>query len=178
MINYQIFEAGKIFQKNNDYILPITIYSYEKDGKLKDKNNTSYKCNPENREMLIAVLPHIGKSADTKLKVTDVSTSKLYPDNLKGIIKLDDYYFTLNIEGGLAGFFGTRSKVVLTDRSVKQVSSNEYSFTGAISIKSYAWGVNISTLKYRLTEKLDLNKGIVYQKMVESSGDYFTLELK
>lgn len=63
------------------------------------------------------------------------------------------------------------------DRSINKTSVNTYVITGTIKINIYVAGINISRISYKSEEKIELSKGVIFQKFIEDTDAYFTIKL-
>ncbi len=65
----------------------------------------------------------------------------------------------------------------IENKQFKKTNNNTYTISGEIDIKINVAGVNISNISYKSEEILNTSKGIVFQKFVENSDSYFTIQL-
>ena len=83
----------------------------------------------------------------------------------------------ISFDSGLMNFFGSKSTIKIYDRK-KEINNRSLSIKSKISIKAYAFGIRIKQLNYLLTEKLNSNGLLTYQKFIENDGSYFTMLYK
>jgi len=83
----------------------------------------------------------------------------------------------LNFESGLLNFLGTKSNIKIYDRELKS-NKNEQIITSKLNIKAYMFGIRIKQLNYIITEELDDNGSLTFQKFTETDGSYFTMSYK
>ena len=93
------------------------------------------------------------------------------------IEKLENVDLDISFDSGLMNFFGSKSTIKIYDRK-KELNDRSLSIKSKISIKAYAFGIRIKQLNYSLTEKLNNNGLLSYQKFVENDGSYFTMVYK
>lgn len=172
-LNKQFFEAGKITKTKDYYEIKVTTELYDKNNILQEKYITTYKCVPEKFSVVLFVFPF----ANPKSKETEISTKSVNFKELYNIEKLATVDLEINFDSGLLNFFGSKSTIKIYDRK-KQINTKSVIITSKIRIKAYAFGIRIKQLNYLLTEKLNINGLLTYQKFVENDGSYFTLEYK
>jgi hypothetical protein len=173
LLNKQIFEAGKITKKKDYYEIKVTTTLYDKDKKSTDKYETTYKCKPDKFSIVVFVFPF----ANPKSKETEISTKSINFKELYNIEKLKNVDLDISFDSGLMNFFGSKSTIKIYDRK-KEINDNNLSIKSKISIKAYAFGIRVKQLNYTLTEKLNTNGLLSYQKFIEKDGSYFTMDYK
>ena len=89
------------------------------------------------------IFPFAAFSSDKTVKVQLNSEFELYPNPMKVDLTFDDIAFTVSIEGGALGFFGTNSKGTISNRKVVAYdpTSNVYDLISRITIKSFLFGL-------------------------------------
>lgn len=174
----QRIKAGELRTKGERLELPIIIYSYDANGRVQDSSSTVYSCSPGQKQMLAVVLPFALKRPKSTIKITDVNAPDLYPDQWNGITPLPDRTLKLDIEGGWAGFFGARSEVVYADRLLTPTGSSTYTISGTLTISSYAWGINVSTIIFKTSESVERKVGLVHLEFRKANGEHSTIELE
>ena len=172
-LNKQLFEAGKITKKKDYYEIKVTTTLYDKNKMIKEKYTTTYKCEPEKFSIVLFVFPF----ANPKSKETEISTKSINFKELYNIKKLENVDLDINFDSGLMNFFGSKSTIKIYDRK-KEINNRSLSIKSKISIKAYAFGIRIKQLNYLLTEKLNSNGLLTYQKFIENDGSYFTMLYK
>lgn len=173
LLNKQLFEAGKITKKKDYYEIKVTTTLYDKNKTLKEKYTTTYKCEPEKFSIVLFVFPF----ADPKSKETEISTKSINFKELYNIEKLENVDLDISFDSGLMNFFGSKSTIKIYDRK-KEINNRSLSIKSKISIKAYAFGIRIKQLNYLLTENLNSNGLLTYQKFIENDGSYFTMLYK
>ena len=93
------------------------------------------------------------------------------------IEKLNNIDLDISFDSGLMNFFGSKSTIKIYDRK-KEVNNNSVIIKSKIIIKAYTLGIRIKQLNYTLTEKLNANGLLSYQKFIEKDGSYFTMDYK
>ena len=96
---------------------------------------------------------------------------------LYNIENLNNVEIDLSFDTGLMNFFGSKSTIKIYDRK-KEIKNNSLSIKSKIIIKAYTLGIRIKQLNYSLTEKLNANGLLSYQKFIEKDGSYFTMDYK
>lgn len=173
LLNKQLFEAGKITKKKDYYEIIVTTTLFDVNKIVKEKYITTYKCEPEKFSIVLFVFPF----ANPKSKETEISSKSINFKELYNIEKLENVDLEISFDSGLLNFFGSKSKIKIYNRK-KEINNTSWSITSKISIKAYAFGIKVKQLNYYLTEKLDTNGLLTYQKFIENDGSYFTMEYK
>lgn len=176
--NYQSIEVGSLKTSAGIMEVKMTVITYSEKNNMKSASQTVIRCDPKAGEVLMGIFPFAGGANNRSLKVELAKKVKLYPQGWRGKTVLEDFSFDLKFEGGAAGFFGTESKVSLTDRKVSKVNDDLYGISGKMTLKAYVFGIKISTIYYNYFEEIRTGTGIVRQKITETNGNYFTIELK
>ena len=172
-LNKQIFDAGKIMQKNGNYEIKITTELFDKNKKSIEKYETIYKCKPDKFSVVVFVFPF----ANPKFKETEISTKSTNFRDLYNLNKLDDIDLDLSFDSGLMNFFGSKSSMRIYDRK-KSLKNNNTIIMSKIIVKAYTFGIKIKQLNYNIVEMLNNNGRLTYQKFTENDGSYFTLNYK
>jgi hypothetical protein len=175
ILSIQYIKVGNIVEINKDYILDIKIKSFNNKGVLQKEETSQYSCNIKGGNIFMGVIPFINKPSK-KMVINVLSKNTLYPSDITASKRLNDYKIGATYK---AGFLGVNTKINIDykDRSINKTSVSTYVITGAIQIKIYVAGVNVSRINYKSEEILDLSKGVIFQKFVEDSGAYFTISL-
>lgn len=174
----QVFVVGKIKLAGQQYVMPLKVYLYDKNGELKDSLNTKYTCNPSNKKVLMNIFSFADFSSDKTVKV-DLHNGDFYPTKVSAGNEFADIEFSLSIEGGMAGAFGSSSKVKIYERKITGIDTpkDTYTISSKIEIKAYAFGIRLTTLNYVVSETINKQRGILEQSFKEDTGEYFTIKL-
>uniref|UniRef100_UPI0040493944 hypothetical protein n=1 Tax=Flavobacterium sp. TaxID=239 RepID=UPI0040493944 len=173
LLNKQIFEAGKVIKKNGNYAIKVTTELFDKNKIATEKYETTYKCNPDKFSIVVFVFPFANpKSQETEIRTNSINFKELY-----NIENLNNVEIDLSFDTGLMNFFGSKSTIKIYDRK-KEIKNNSLSIKSKIIIKAYTLGIRIKQLNYSLTEKLNANGLLSYQKFIEKDGSYFTMDYK
>lgn len=172
MVSKQIVEAGSVYQKGTKNILPVKILSYDRKGKLKDTYQTNYTCNPLESSLFMYIFQLSDNQSYTDVSVQLLSKNDFYLQGIKVNDALPNISFSMDIEGGVLGFFGANSKIKISGRKILAEESTLQNFRihEKIQIKAYMFGFNISTINYTVSEIFNTTKGIVKQEYKEDSG--------
>ena len=173
LLNKQIFEAGKILNKNGNYDIKVTTELFDKNKIATEKYETTYKCKPDKFSVVVFVFPF----ANPKSKETEISSKSVNFKELYNIEKLNNIDLDISFDSGLMNFFGSKSTIKIYIRK-KEVNYNSVIIKSKIIIKAYTLGIRIKQLNYTLTEKLNANGLLSYQKFIEKDGSYFTMDYK
>ena len=117
----------------------------------------------ENKQVLMGIFPFAGGKSKKSLVVKMNDGAIMYPANWRQLSELKDFNFHLNLKGGAIGFLGAKSTVSISNRKVMPLKKT-FGVSGKVTIKAYALGIRISTIKYDFFEEIDVEKGIVRQK--------------
>ena len=180
VISKDLLKVGKLNRLQDKLTVNVKVYNYGKNGNIEDSSETKYTCNPNEEKILMNIFPFAAFSSDKTVKVQLNSEFELYPNPMKVDVTLDDIAFTVLIEGGALGFFGTNSEGTIANRKVVAYNpdSDAYTLTSTITIKSFLFGLNVNTISYVLREQINPNKGVLKQVFKEPSGEYFTVKRK
>jgi hypothetical protein len=174
--NYQTIEVGNVNNKDGKIEAKMTIITYDKDGTLEDASQTNLVCTPESKQVLMGIFPFAGTKSKRSMVAKMDNGAILYPANWRKLKELADFNFNLDFKGGAVGFFGTKSTISIKNRKVMPLE-NSFGVQGDMVIEAYVIGINVSTIKYKFFEEIDIQKGIVRQKFTENNGNYFTIEI-
>ncbi len=175
----QKIEAGTVQKKGSKYILPVKLFSYDEDGKLKDTYETNYSCDPSSGKLFMHVFPLSDIQKHTNVSVRLLSENDFYPIGMRGKDTLPDIFFSMDIESGVLSFFGANSKIKISDRKIftEERESQNYYIKEKIEIKAYLFGLKINTINYVVDEIFNPVTGIIKQEYKENSGAYFIITL-
>ncbi|WP_317130124.1 hypothetical protein [Flavobacterium profundi] len=173
LLNKQIFEAGKVIKKNGNYAIKVTTELFDKNKIATDKYETIYKCKPDKFSIVVFVFPF----ANPKSKETEISSKSLNFKELYNIEKLNNVEIDLSFDSGLMNFLGSKSTIKIYDRK-KEINGTNLSIKSKINIKAYTLGIRVKQLNYTITEKLNSDGLLSYQKFIEKDGSYFTMYYK
>jgi len=174
--SYQTIAVGKVNKADGKIETIMTVITYKPDGTQKNADQTNLVCTPDSRQVLMGIFPFGGGKSNQTLIVKMKSGGILYPSDWRNHSELKDFKFSMNILGGAAGFFGTRSEVSISNRKVMHLT-NSFGVSGQLSMKAYVLGIRVSNIQYDFYEEIDEVEGIVYQKYTDSNGSYFTTEI-
>ncbi len=175
---WEVVKVGTTRTRAERLELPMDIFSYNEKGRLQDSTRTIYTCTPGERQMVLVLLPFATQRPKSTIRITDVNAPDLYPQKWNGTMALPDRTMSLDIEGGVAGFFGANSKVVYTGRVLTPTGPSSYRITGTLTVSTYAWGINVSNITFRITEVIDLKVGVVRQDLHRTNGAHTTVKLQ
>jgi len=180
IISKDLLKVGKLNRLKDQLTVNVKVYNYSKNGDIEDSSETKYTCSPNEEKILMKIFPFAAFSSDKTVKVQLNSEFELYPIPMKVDVTLDEISFTVSIEGGTLGFFGTNGKGKIANRKVVAYdpTSNVYELISRITIKSFLFGLNINTISYVVNEQIHSNKGVLKQVFKKPSGEYFTVKLK
>jgi hypothetical protein len=179
--SFQKFLIGSIEKQPEIYRLPVDLYSYNAEGELQDSTKTIYSCRPEEQQVLINVFPFTdyGKGSEIKVKLLDMNT--FYPADPEPGWEMKPLEFEMNIEKGLVGFLGGKSKINMYDRQVvpnDTLQAGQYQINSEVDLGVYVLGIKMKGFEYRVIEIIDKSQGIIWQKFTSNDdGSYFVIRL-
>jgi hypothetical protein len=175
IVGYQYIKVGNIIENNNVFSLEINMKKFDSKGNLKKEETSKYSCNRKEGSIFMGIIPFINKPSK-KINIDVLSKKPLYPNNFQEINFLDDYKITATYKTGFLGVTAI-TNMDYRNRKIKKTNNNTYTIFGEINIKINVAGINISNISYKSEEILNASKGIVFQKFIENSGSYFTIQL-
>ena len=175
----QIFQVGEVKKGKELHTMPLKVYSYDKNNKLKDSSETKYTCKPSAGEIFMNVFPFAEFSVNKTVKIKLSSGNSFYPATWETGQEIADISFSLSLEGGVLGVFGTSSKIRIYERKITahDTLKNTYTIIAKMQIIAYMFGIRMDTIEYTITETIHPQKGIIKQYFKESTGEYFTIKL-
>lgn len=179
--SYQKLIVGSIQENTNTYRLPVELYSYSADGELQDSTITLYTCRPDEQQVLLYVFPFTDYGKGSEIKVNLLDTKTFYPVSPEPGWEMRPIEFALNIDKGLVGFLGGKSKITIKDRKVVSndtLQSGQYQINSEVDIGVYVLGIKMKKFGYRVIEIIERNRGIIWQKFTsKDDGSYFVIRL-
>lgn len=177
----QVLNVGSITEDENQFRLPVEIIAYNREGTVQDTTRTIYKCNPEEQNIFVNIFPYsdYGKGGEIKVKPED--TSSLYPVNPGVGWQMKPIHFEMHINKGLVGFLGGKSKIKMYNRRVvanDTLTAGEYEINSSVNLGVYVMGIKVKGLDYRVSEVVDRERGLIYQKFRAGDGSYFVIQLQ
>ncbi|QHI36595.1 hypothetical protein IMCC3317_19580 [Kordia antarctica] len=172
-LNKQTFESGKVIDKNGYYEIEVITELFDKDKKATDKYTTTYRCKPDEASIMVMAFPFSNpKSKETEINTTSEKFKELYD-----LENLEDIELEMSFDSGLLNFFGSKSSIKIYNRELV-VQPDNNAIKSKIKIKAYVLGIRIKQLNYTVTEKLNKNALLTFQKFTEEDGSYFTMIYK
>lgn len=173
LLGKQLFLIGDLKREGETYKVDLSTELYNAKGQLDEKYTTTYKCNPNQFDVLLNVFPFADPD-DEKIKVdvTSEDFKQLY--DLQSENELKDIRLKLSIESGVLSFFGSKSLVTITNRKRKKENGKIMISSKAV-VEAYTMGIKIKTINYSVEEYLFENFVLQEQKFTEDNGAYFTM---
>jgi hypothetical protein len=169
----QIFDAENMVQSGGSFFVNINTKIYDEAQKLESAYTTSYRCNPEESNVLLSVFTINPKKQKISVSVKSGDFKKLYDLNYL----LRSLSLTMYIESGILNFLGSKNNIDMTNRSITKENSG-WKITENLTIKASLLGVRIKTINYSATEYLSGAGLLEKQIFKQSNGDYFTINYK
>lgn len=169
----QIFTAGKMGQSGGSFFVNINTTIYDESQKLESTYTTTYRCKPEESNVLLSVFTLNPKKQKISVSVKSGDFKKLYDlNNLLSSLSL-----TMYIESGILNFLGSKNNIDMDSRTLTQENTG-WKIAERLTIKAYLLGIRIKTINYNVTEYLTSAGLLEKQLFKESNGDYFTITYK
>lgn len=177
----QKLTVGSIEQTEDIYRLSLELYLYDEKGQLQDSSITIYSCRPDEQQVLLNIFPFSNYGNGSKIKVKLLDTNTFYPTAPEPGWEMEPIEFALNIDKGLAGFLGGKSKINIYDRRVVSndtLQAGQYEINSNVDMSVYVLGVKVKGLSFQVVEIIDDDKGIIWQKFTRKDDDsYFVIRL-
>ncbi len=178
--SFKKFFVGLIEKKEDFYKLPVDVFSYNSEGLLQDSVRTTYICKPGEQNVFINIFPFSDYKNENEIKVRLLDTNSFYPTKPEIGWEIKPIEFALNIDKGVVGFLGGKSKIRIFDRRIVQndtLQVGEYEINSTVEFGVYVLGIKVKGLTYKAIEIIDPIKGIIYQKFTSSDGSFLTNRL-
>ena len=163
--SYEKFIVGSIEQQPDQYRLPVELYSYNAAGELQDSTKTLYTCRSGEKQVLLNVFPFTDYGKGSEIKVNLLDTKAFYPVSPEPSWKMEPIEFALNIDKGLVGFLGGKSKITIYDRRMvlnDTLQTGQYQINSEVDLGVYVLGIKVKGFGYRVIEIIDENQGIIW----------------
>lgn len=170
LIDKQTFKAGKITESKGELKLKVITKLFDKSGKIKDKYNTIYRCQPKESQLMIMAFLF----SDPQSKEIEISTTSKNFKNLYALNNLKDIEVKIDFDSSL---LGSKSFIKIYDRT-SQVLRNQIHINSKLIVKAYALGIRVKKLHYTIFEKLNKNGFLTFQKFKKEDSSYFTIKYK
>jgi hypothetical protein len=131
--------------------------------------------------VLLNVFPFTDYGKGSEIKVNLLDTKAFYPVSPEPSWKMEPIEFALNIDKGLVGFLGGKSKITIYDRRMvlnDTLQTGQYQINSEVDLGVYVLGIKVKGFGYRVIEIIDENQGIIWQKFASEDDDsYFVIRL-
>jgi hypothetical protein len=179
--SYEKLIVGSIEEQSDLYRLPVELFSYNDEGELQDSTKTIYTCRPEEQKVLLNVFPFTDYGKGSEIKVNLLDTKAFYPTAPEPGWEMEPIEFALNIDKGLVGFLGGKSKITIKDRRVVSndtLRAGQYQINSEVDISVYVLGIKMKGFGYHVIEIVEKGRGIIWQKFnSKDDGSYFVIRL-
>lgn len=178
MTGKQVLKVGAVEKENNLLKMPVQLYSYDEKGELTDSTKTVYLCDPDERRVLVNLFPYSDYTTESEIKVNLLDTNAFYPVDPDANWEMESIEFEMNIDKGVIGFLGGKSRIKMYNRQVvpnDTLEADQYEINSQVELGVYALGIKMKGLNYQVTEVIDRNKGLIYQKFTSEDGSYFII---
>lgn len=177
----QVLKVETIEKQNDRLRMPVKLYSYNKKGNLEDSTKTIYTCNPDERRILVNLLSFSDYGKGSEIKINLNGTNAFYPVTPEPGWEMESINFQMNIDKGLVGFLGGKSKVNIHNRRIVSndtLQTKQYQINSEVNFRIYVIGIRMKEFGYRIIEIIDKEEGIIWQKFTSEDDDsYFMIRL-
>jgi hypothetical protein len=177
----QKLTIGSIQEKESIYQLPVKLYSYNAEGEPQDSTKTIYTCRPDEQQVLLNVFPFTDYGKGSEIKVNLLDSKTFYPISPEPGWEMKPIEFALNIDKGLVGFLGGKSKITIYERRVVSndtLQTEQYQINSRVDIGVYVMGIKVKGFGYSVIEIIAKDRGIIWQKFTSTDdGSYFVIRL-
>ncbi|KOH43700.1 hypothetical protein NC99_34690 [Sunxiuqinia dokdonensis] len=173
-ISKQKFSISKLDTVEGFLSVQIRVSLFDEKDKLTESYTTDYVCKPDESNVLVTVFPFARQNdAEYVIETSSPEFKELYDfsDNAK---KLNDLIVEMSVKSGLLGFFGSKNRISIKNRSLEMETGN-YILTSDLTVEAYLWGVRVKSIQYRVTERLDQEKSLISQNFKNEDGSYFLI---
>ncbi|HCD53663.1 MAG TPA: hypothetical protein DEQ34_14545 [Balneolaceae bacterium] len=179
--SFQKLLVGSIEENDETYRLPVELYSYNAEGELQDSTKTLYTCRPDEQQVLLNVFPFTDYDKGSEIKVNLLDSKTFYPISPEPGWEMKPIEFALNIDKGLVGFLGGKSKITIYERRVVSndtLQTGQYQINSEVDLGVYVLGIKMKGFGYSVIEIIDKDRGIIWQKFTSEDDDsYFVIRL-
>lgn len=177
---WQKMHVGTLQKAKDAYQLPVKIYSYSADSTLQDSTKTMYVCDPDDRKVLLNILPFTDHTDQSTIKVKLLDTNAIYPVNPKTGWTMESIRFKLDLDSGIIGFFGGDSRIKMFNRQVvtnDTLDATRYQINSDVSIGAYVMGIQVKSIRFDVKEIVHAEARIVWQRFDQEGEGYFIINL-
>jgi hypothetical protein len=157
--------------KNGKYY-SIQTRLYDETNKLTSSYTTTYRCQPEESNVLLSVFTINPRKQKVRVSVTSGDFKNMYGLSSGEFPKTIS--LKLNIESGILNFLGSKSYVTIDDRSKSQ-KNDQIIIMSTMTIKAYLLGIRVKIINYKVTEYLTTQGILQKQVFKENDGSYFNM---
>lgn len=175
IIGYQYIKVGGITKNNGIFSLEIKVKIYNNKGSLQKEETSKYNCKTKEGNIFMGVFPFI-KKPSKKIDINVLSNNTLYPPNITTSKSIDDFKIEAIYKTGLLGV-SVKVNMDYKDRRINVLKDSTYIITGVINMKINVACIDVSNVLYKSEEKIDVSRGVVFQKFTENTGAYFIIKL-
>ncbi|QGY45816.1 hypothetical protein GM418_19700 [Maribellus comscasis] len=171
-ISKQKFSISNLDTVDGFLSVKIRVSLFDKKDKLTDSYTTDYVCKPDESNVLVTVFPFARQNdAEYVIETSSPEFKELYDfsDNAK---KLNDLSVEMSVKSGLLGFFGSKNRISIKNRSLEMETGN-YILTSDLTVEAYLWGIRVKSIQYEVIEMLNAEKFLMRQKFQNKSGSFF-----
>lgn len=173
----QQLEISRVRAAGDDMEVVVTLWSYDEAGQPTNTVRTTIRCKTQDAGMVMNVMALIrpeGRRVEVRLTGGEVR----YPRAPTGPGTLPPVTLEANVEQGVLGFLGGKSRIRLRDRTIQAAAgpSSAYTITEWLDLKFYVLGVKVRERSYHAEQAIDPEQGLVQQTLTAPDGSYVSIE--
>jgi len=173
-------EVGNLDSLAQQFVMKINYYSMDDKGNRKDQFEVNYVCEPNNRSILMIIMPFADPNDGSSLRVDFENSQEFYPSVYELSKKLSDVTVTLSANDGLLSMVPNKNTIKIYDRQLESFNSTTktYNIKSKMNIKVTALGLTLKTFNYSIMEVVSKQVGIIKQTFKRDNGEYFVITLR
>lgn len=175
-----ILKTGAVQEADDDSLVVITdVTTFSASGEAQSSKQLRWSCNPTAASMLMNIFLLAGDDLKTSMQVTVNGPPISYPASVLADADFGNVQFDLKLRGGVLSFFGTRSRILLTDRQVtisKASNPGDYIIESNVETTILVLGFPAKKTRLRSMEVVQAGPVLLQQRIVFSDGRYSVIE--
>lgn len=174
---YEELEIGRLVRNGDEFEAAVTVRGFDEAGQATGAVQTTIRCRVEDANMVMTVLALL-EPEGRRVRVRVTGEAILYPPPpAQGA--LPPVTLEADVEDGVLGFLGSRSRIVLRDRMAQPVPDLGVAYTvdERLDLAFYVLGVRVRSRTYRAEETIAQGRGLVRQVLTGPDGSSVSLDL-
>ncbi len=178
--SHELISFGELVPREKGCELPIHVTAYDPTDDSRVKGDTEIALTIEDCEphFVANILTLAGELKDQTIQAKVAGAGTFYPpDPIEGL-DLPGLRFTLIVKRGVLSALGTKTKVFMTNRTVKVTSSEggpdprplTYEIHCTIKVKIFLLGLPVKSLSFSSRQVLDVGQGLIEEVLDHDNG--------